>query len=138
MPEEKSATLTLGVDHIGITVSDLEKTLSFFVDCLDWKKFGGDPSYPSAYVTDGGAKVTLWQAKVVSPLLFDRHANIGLHHLAFKVSSDEDLHKLYTKVSTWAGVNVEFSPEFSGKGPKVHFMINEPSGNRLEFSYDPR
>jgi hypothetical protein len=33
---------------------------------------------------------------------------------------------------------VEFAPEFSGKGPKVHFMIREPGGNRLEFSWDPR
>jgi hypothetical protein len=32
----------------------------------------------------------------------------------------------------------EFAPELSGKGPKIHFMVREPSGIRLEFAYDPR
>jgi hypothetical protein len=33
---------------------------------------------------------------------------------------------------------VEFAPALSGKGPKIHFMVREPSGVRLEFAYDPR
>jgi len=33
---------------------------------------------------------------------------------------------------------VEFAPELSGKGPKIHFIVREPSGIRIKFAFDPR
>ena len=106
------------------------------MDCLGWTQFDGNPDYPSAYVTDGNAKLTLWQQKGATG--FDRHETVGLHHLALKVADQATLHAFFTKVRDWPGVVVEFAPELSGKGPKVHFMIFEPGGTRLEMSYDPR
>lgn len=135
-PQENQC-LTLGIDHLGLTVQ-LDKTLAFFVEGLGWKQVGGKPDYPSAFISDGSSTLTLWQAKTESPTNFDRKSNIGLHHLAFKVATEVQLNTLFDRIKNWPEVNVEFAPEFSGKGPKVHFMINEPSGNRLEFSYDPR
>jgi hypothetical protein len=41
-------------------------------------------------------------------------------------------------VSKWPGVVVEFGPEPSGAGPKIHFIVREPSGVRIEFAFDPR
>jgi len=35
---------------------------------------------------------------------------------------------LYESVGSWPGVVVEFAPELSGKGPKIHFIMREPSG----------
>ena len=32
----------------------------------------------------------------------------------------------------------DISPEPSGKGPKIHFIVREPSGIRIEFAFDPR
>ena len=52
---------TLGIDHLGLTVGDLAASEAFFVGCLGWERFGGNPDYPSAYVTNGHAKLTLWQ-----------------------------------------------------------------------------
>jgi hypothetical protein len=69
---------------------------------------------------------------------FDRQHNIGLHHLALKVASLEQLHQVYELVADWDGVVVEFSPEPSGGGPKIHCMIREPGGCRIEFAWDPR
>lgn len=129
---------TQTIDHLGLTVRDLEASRAFFVDALGWEQFGGNPDYPAAYVTNGAAKLTLWQAKVDDPINFDRQANIGLHHTALKVPTKQDLTALFETVSTWPGVKVEFAPEFSGNGPKEHFMVLEPGGTRLEFSYDPR
>ena len=129
---------TLGIDHLGLTVQDLEASRAFFVDALGWEQFGGNPGYPAAYVTNGSAKLTLWQAKDDAPDAFDRHRNVGLHHTALKVPARDDLLALFDVVSNWPGVVVEFAPEFSGKGPKEHFMVLEPGGTRLEFSYDPR
>ncbi len=129
---------TQGIDHVGLTVSDLMLSLSFFTDCLGWEQFGGNPDYPSAYVTDGISKLTLWQAKTDSPTEFNRHQTIGLHHIALKVPTEEALQSLFERVSKWPDVEIEFAPEYSGKGPKIHCMLYEPGGNRLELSYDPR
>ncbi len=129
---------TLGIDHLGLTVRDVDASLRFFVDALGWEQFGGNPDYPSAYVTNGHAKLTLWQQKGDDRHEFDRHANVGLHHTALKVATRDDLDAVYATVRHWPGVEVEFAPEFSGSGPKVHFMIREPGGTRLEVSFDPR
>lgn len=132
-------TLTLGVDHIGLTVGDLSASVRFFVEGLGWVEKGGKPDYPASFVSDGHLTVTLWQAAGPGePVPFNRRTNIGLHHLAFRVASSEALDAVYARVAQWPGVVVEFEPEFSGKGPKRHFMLQEPGGNRVEFAWDPR
>lgn len=132
------SALTLGIDHLGLTVHDLEATVAFFTDCLGWKEVGGKPDYPSKFISDGTSVLTLWQVKTDTPVGFDRKTNIGLHHVAFKLASEDALKDAFEKIKTWPGVSIECSPEFSGTGPKVHFFINEPGGNRLEFAFDPR
>ena len=69
---------------------------------------------------------------------FDRRTNVGLHHLALAVADRAGLDALYERVASWPGVVVEFAPELSGKGPKIHFIVREPSGIRIEFAFDPR
>lgn len=130
---------TVGIDHIGLSVRNLENTRRFFCDCLGWSVVGERPDYPAAFVSDGRQMVTLWQ--VESPeraIAFDRRANVGLHHLALAVADRAGLDALYERVSKWPDVVVEFGPELLGKGPKTHFMVREPSGVRLEFACDPR
>lgn len=128
----------LGIDHLGLTVADLDASKAFFVDALGWDVVGGKPEYPSAFVSNGAAVLTLWQQKGEQQRGFDRHAHVGLHHAAFKVPDEEALKAVFDAVKDWPGVTVEFSPEPSGQGPKIHFMIQEPGGNRIEFAYDPR
>lgn len=129
---------TLGIDHLGLSVRNLDKTVSFFTDCLGWIEVGGKPAYPSKFVSDGVSVLTLWQVHNHNAPDFDRRANVGLHHVAFKIASEAELNALFTLVKAWPDVEIECEPEFSGKGPKVHFFVAEPGGLRLEFSYDPR
>jgi catechol 2,3-dioxygenase-like lactoylglutathione lyase family enzyme len=136
LPE--AGSLTLGIDHLGLNVADLEQTLQFFQECLGWALLGRKEEYPAAFVTDQHAVLTLWQVERDRRVEFDRRTNVGLHHLALRVGSLEQLHRLHERVARWPGVRVEFSPELSGRGPKTHFMVSEPGGLRLEFSYDPR
>lgn len=90
-------------------------------------------------MSDDNSVLTLWQVSEPDDCVaFDRHKNIGLHHLALKVVDEASLNSLFEAVRDWPGVEVEFSPEFSGAGPKVHAMIREPGGLRIEFAYDPR
>lgn len=135
---EKHSEATIGIDHVGLTVFELETTRRFFCDCLGWKVVGGNPSYPAAFVSDGQARITLWQVQQPeSCVSFDRKNNLGLHHLALRVESLEQLSSLHDRVSQWPGVVIEFAPELLGKGPKTHFMIREPGGLRIEFACDP-
>ena len=132
-------TGTCGVDHVGLSVRDLASTREFFCDCLGWRVVGERAEYPAAFVSEGHDVVTLWQVESSSKaVLFDRRANVGLHHLALAVVDRAGLDTLYQRVSNWPGVVVEFGPELSGAGPKIHFIVREPSGVRIEFAFDPR
>ena len=125
---EQAQITTIGIDHVGLTVLDLEVARRFFCECLGWKVVGGNPSYPAAFVSDGHDRITLWQVQGPVYTKFDRKKNLGLHHLALKVRDTESLNRLFGKVSLWPGVAVEFAPEPVGNGPKVHFMVAAPGG----------
>ena len=130
---------TCGFDHVGLSVRDLAASRKFFCDCLGWQVVGERPDYPAAFVSDGHCVLTLWE--VGSPdtaIAFDRRANVGLHHLALAVAGRASLDAVFQRVSDWPDVVVEFAPELSGSGPKIHFMVCEPSGVRIEFTFDPR
>jgi catechol 2,3-dioxygenase-like lactoylglutathione lyase family enzyme len=127
------------IDHVGLTVADLDKSVDFFVDCLGWGIIGHKPSYPAVYLGHGQSCTTLWQvADPQRSRSFDRQLNVGLHHLALRVDTPEELQALHAKISAWEGVAMEFDPEPSGGGPKVHCMFLEPGGCRIELCWDPR
>lgn len=131
--------LTQGIDHLGLTVRNLNVTRDFFIECLGWKLVGERPSYPAAFVSDGHIMLTLWQVANPDGLVeFDRKTNVGLHHLALRVESEVALNEIFARVSGWPGVVSEFAPENLGEGPKRHAMVYEPGGIRLEFDFDPR
>lgn len=136
---EHATPATCGVDHVGLSVRDLESSRRFFCDCLGWRVVGERPEYPASFVSDGQQIVTLWRVEAPDrAVAFDRRANVGLHHLALAVADRAGLNALYERVESWPGVVVEFAPELSGNGPKIHFIVREPSGIRIEFAFDPR
>ena len=124
---------TNGMDHLGLSVFDLQETSSFLTSVLGWKELARDETYPRNSMTDGTVRLTLWQVDRSGEVVhFDRRANVGLHHLALKVLTEADLNELAKKVSQWPGVNIEFMPELVGNGPRKHMMFREPGGLRLE------
>ncbi len=139
LSESRQQPLTQGLNHLGLSVSDLEKSTQFFTQVLGWREAGGRPNYPAKFVTDGRIFVTLWQVKDKNNFVaFDRKNNVGLHHLALTVDSFETLDKLYETFKKTDGVVIEFAPELNGGGPTKHMMIREPSGNRIEFAHRPK
>lgn len=128
--------VTVGVDHVGLSVGNLESTRRFFCDCLGWNVVGERPDYPAIFVSDGSLIVTLWRVESpASAVAFDRRANVGLHHLALAVADRPGLDALHERIASWPGVVVEFAPAVSGKGPKIHswcgnqaaFDLNSPT-----------
>jgi catechol 2,3-dioxygenase-like lactoylglutathione lyase family enzyme len=133
------STVTAGIDHVGLTVRNLEDTRRFFCECLGWRVVGERPAYPAVFVSDGQLLVTLWQAETPDNSIgFDRRHNIGLHHLALKVADIDGLNAAFERISAWPGVTVEFAPETLGQGPKMHCMFFEPGGIRIELACLPR
>jgi catechol 2,3-dioxygenase-like lactoylglutathione lyase family enzyme len=137
---DQDRALTTGVDHVGLTVPDLEATVDFFVDALGWRRVGGDPDYPAVYLSDGAAMVTLWAAWTDHPAPADREKNVGLHHLAFRVADRAALDDVYQAAVSHPGVTPEFAPRLNPPdiGPRSHAIVFEPGGNRIEFVHDPR
>jgi catechol 2,3-dioxygenase-like lactoylglutathione lyase family enzyme len=122
---QDNVPLTIGIDHVGFAVKDLAHARRFFRECLGWRVVGENESHPASFVSDGNGIVTLWQVE---------DPDIGLHHLALKVVGRSALEALHLHVAAWPGTVVEFAPERSGKGPKVHVMVREPGGTRIEFA----
>lgn len=124
---------TLGIDHLGLSVRNLDETARFFVEALGWTESGRDDTYPRTAVSNGACRFTLWQVsspKTATP--FDRKRNIGLHHVAIEVPRQADLHIAADRVRAYPGARLEFEPEFIGSGPRMHVIFYEPGGLRLE------
>ncbi len=129
--------ITKGFHHIGLTVSKLEESADFFTNILGWSEVRRDSIYPAIFVSDGILMVTLWKAKPVHPVKFDKNSNVGLHHLALSVDSFDALDAVYEKIVNH-GFEIEFSPELLRDGPAKHMMCYEPSGIRIEFIHVPK
>ena len=125
------------IDHLGLSVSNLEASTNFFVDILGFTVSGRSKKYPAVFIKNGKATLSLWQTDDEA-ISFDRKKNVGLHHLALKVSSFEALDALYESAKKASGVVIEFSPELFYGGPAKHMMLLEPSGNRIELIHRPR
>jgi catechol 2,3-dioxygenase-like lactoylglutathione lyase family enzyme len=125
--------LCSGISHVGLTVSSLEASRAFF-EALGFAKIGESPSYPAVFLSEAssGSIITLWQASEGANE-FDRKSNVGLHHLAMKVPSEEALDAAYEAVLKVPGATSEFSPEPFGFGK--HAMVLDPSGVRVELAY---
>jgi len=126
--------LTKGVHHVGLTVANLNLSRSFFVDTLGYQQLGEVPDYPAVFLSDGHTMITLWQAKdPANTLPFDRHNQIGLHHLALAVDGPDSLNQLHHQLENHDDVEIEFAPESLGGGPAQHMMCIIPGGIRIEF-----
>jgi lactoylglutathione lyase len=125
---------TQGINHLGLSVKNLDQTVAFFVDCLGWEESGRDDSYPRSAVGDGCVRLTLWGVDNNFPVNdFQFRQNIGLHHFALEVSAEKELNEIAEKVKIYPGVKIEFMPELLGSGPRKHMIFYEPGGIRIEF-----
>lgn len=133
MEREETTGWTAGAHHVGLTVPVLDPAVRFFMEGLGFERVGGVESYPAAFLSDGDVMITLWQAEngeQAAP--FDRHRQLGLHHLAIRVR-DGALDALHERLAVRDDVAVEFAPESLGSGPARHMMATIAGGIRVEF-----
>jgi catechol 2,3-dioxygenase-like lactoylglutathione lyase family enzyme len=124
---------TQGAHHVGLTVPSLAEARAFFQDALGFETVGELPDYPAAFVSDGSIMITLWQAEdPAAATPFDRRRNIGLHHLALRVASQDALRTLSDELGTRTDTEIEFEPEPLGETGIRHMMCRIPGNIRLE------
>ena len=133
MTSATTTARTTGIHHAGLTVPDLPAAAAFFEHALGFTRVGGMPDYPSLFLSDGSVMITLWQAKDPARVVpFDRHRNVGLHHLALRVADADALARLHDELAARQDTVIEFAPEPLGGGPTRHMMCAIPGGIRLE------
>lgn len=127
-----SNVLTAGIHHLGLATSKLEETARFFTELLGWEIVRRNEEYPAIFISDGTIMLTLWDVKAELAASFDRKKNVGLHHVALKVPTEEMLNQIFDRLNE-NGAVIEFPPELLRDGPAKHMMCYEPSGIRVEF-----
>jgi len=127
-----SIAITQGVHHVGLTVSELEQSASFFVNTLGWEEVRRIDDYPAIFVSDGTVMLTLWKTRDTPATDFNKDRNVGLHHIALMVESEDALMQVHNRLIQHE-IAIEFAPEFLRDGPAKHMMCIEPSGIRVEF-----
>ena len=82
------------IDHVSLNVSDLSKSRSFYNSLLIFLEF--EPHPAGGWVNDrNGIWINQVDQKYVSVPYHRKH--IGMSHLAFRVSSRQDVDDFYTK-----------------------------------------
>ncbi|GGT56097.1 VOC family protein [Streptomyces purpureus] len=127
-----TASTTLRTGHIGINVTDIERSLAFYRDVLALDVLAEGKEEGQRYVflgQDGRLTLTLWQQADGSyaPGL------AGLHHLAFEAVSIERVRAAETRLkelgATFAHEGVVAHREGSASGG---IFFHDPDGTRLE------
>ncbi|MFE5939718.1 VOC family protein [Streptomyces sp. NPDC056470] len=127
-----SAIGTLVTNHIGLNVTDLERSLDFYGNVLGFEVLGEgkEDGRRYAFLGQGGKLVlTLWQQAEGG---YDS-GRAGLHHLAFEAESIE-------RVKAAEAALKERGTEFAYEGVVPHseggssggIFFHDPDGTRLE------
>jgi lactoylglutathione lyase len=126
--------MSLRVGHVGLNVTDLDRSLAFYRDVLGFQVIaeGEEDDRRYAFVGEGTRLVlTLWQ-QAKGP--YD-NGRAGLHHLALEVDTIEQVREYATALRAY-GV------EFAYEGVVAHregsasggIFFHDPDGTRLEIS----
>ncbi|WP_037601409.1 VOC family protein [Streptacidiphilus rugosus] len=128
-------TASLRTGHVGINVTDLDRSVAFYRDVLGLEELGGSKpgTAPERRAARLGKKgellVTIWQQAAGA----HERDRAGLHHLAFEVDTVEEVRE-----AEWAlkerGATFEYDgvvPHGEGQDSGGIFFV-DPDGTRLE------
>ncbi|MCV7250833.1 VOC family protein [Mycobacterium hackensackense] len=123
---------TTAPGHIGLNVTDLERSVSFYRRALGFDQLGASTEGEHRYAflgSDGVLRLTLWQQ---SDGTFSAHTP-GLHHLSFQVDTIDEVRAV-------EAVLKELGAPFAHDGVVAHregaasggIFFSDPDGIRLE------
>lgn len=120
---------TPGLNHIILTVSDVERSRSFYADLLGFTVTVFEDH--SFYFTSGGVMVFFYPSR--QPIAGDRFSEfrIGLDHLSFTAPSREALDALAARLIS-AGVPTQGVEQFAPTG-NWYVAFRDPDNIQLEY-----
>ncbi|MFJ1457354.1 VOC family protein [Nocardia sp. N2S4-5] len=124
-------TPQLATGHIGLNVTDLDRSVDFYRRALGFEQLGGgDGVHRYAFLgADGRLQLTLWQqsAGEFSP------KTPGLHHLSFQVETIEQVREVETVLKDLAVTFAHDGVVAHGEGAASGgIFFDDPDGIRLE------
>jgi glyoxylase I family protein len=115
------------LEHVNLTVGDLDRSIAFYCDLLDlhvrWKG-PIDGAHLGAHVGDDHCYLALFQAAVDGPVEID-YARPGINHFGFVVDDLEDARRRLDRL----GATVHFEPRYE-PGRRIYFT--DPDGHEVE------
>jgi catechol 2,3-dioxygenase-like lactoylglutathione lyase family enzyme len=142
---EGTIAAVLGVDHLDLVVTDLERSLEFYTGLLEplgftrTSEIEGERGERVVYIGGVGVpSVSLRERQSDShPTPYDRYA-VGIHHLAFVASSREQVDER----AAWLrdrGAEIESEPREYDYTPQ-HYAVffYDPDGIKLEIVHRPQ
>ncbi|WP_405679939.1 VOC family protein [Streptomyces sp. NBC_00868] len=124
----------LRTGHVGLNVTDLDRSLAFYRDALGFQVLGEGKEEERRFAflgQDGELVLTLWQQArgAFAP------ASAGLHHLALSAGAIEEVRQYEERLRS---LGVEFAYEgvvAHGEGAASGgIFFHDPDGTRLEIS----
>src|SRR5215510_9740168 len=123
---------TSGLNHVILTVSNIERSRAFYGDLLGFsiRVIEGDPD-KSFFFTCGGVQFFIYPSR--QPVSNDRFSEfrIGLDHLSFTAPSKEALQELADKLIA-AGVDTKGVEQFAPTG-NWYVAFRDPDNIQLEY-----
>lgn len=127
----------LALDHIGIDVSDVGRSLPFYEDMLRFLGFEkiAEHDWGAGFVRE---RFGVWVTRARNPEAQRRTGDPGVQHLAFRVESRGRVDAFYREVVLKHRLQVEDPPvecpEYSPNYYATFFY--DPDGLKLEVVYD--
>lgn len=129
-----------GFHHVDLAVSDVERSLAFYLDLLGpvgWAETVRYPTYRGTeevvYLGNGGAFLGLRKADGGA----HRYYEVGVEHLAIEVDRPDEVEDAYARCLA-RGAKIHFPPEEDRDEPGYYaFFVFDPDGIRVEvFSWE--
>ena len=125
---------TPGINHVILTVSDLQKSRAFYGDLLGFEIKDIPPEFGSmAYFHVGGATVWLLTHAETPPGDRFSEFRVGLDHLSFTAPDEASLRALADTLVK-AGVNTKGVEKFHGRW--LYMAFRDPDNIQLEYWLD--
>ncbi len=120
------------IDHVAITVSDLQRSTAWYRDVLGLeRRFQGAWGDVPTMMCVGETCVALFVAQPPDQRIVDREETRSLHHIAFRV----DRENFEVAQQRFRDLGVDFRPADHGIAQSIYIV--DPDGHRIEITtYD--
>ena len=115
------------IEHVNMTVSDLDTSIAFYCDLLDLQvRWKGpiDGERMGAHVGDDHSYLAMFQAAAAGEVDHD-YGRPGINHFGFVVDDLDDARRRLERL----GARVHFAPEYE---PGRHIYFLDPTGHEVE------